>query len=125
MEEDMIPDLIKSFDGYGDITILDKTTRSDGEGGMITVWTEGATVKAAVMLDNSIQMRTAQAQGVKGNYTVTTEKPVKLPWRTVFRRESDGMIFRVTSHDEQAAPTVSTIQTRIVTAEEWELPTDE
>lgn len=121
----MIPDLIKTFDAYGEHVILDKHTENDGEGGIITVWTEGASFMAAVMLDNSIEMRTAQAQGVQGNYTVTTVKPIRLPWHTVFRRVSDGQIFRVTSHDEQAAPTVSTIQTRIVTAEEWELPTDE
>lgn len=120
----MIPDLIKSFDGYGENIILDKTTQNDGEGGVITVWTEGAHFFAAVMLDNSIEMRTAQAQGVQGNYTVTTEKNVRLPWHTVFRRIADGQVFRVTSKDEQAVPSGASFQTRIITAEEWELPTD-
>lgn len=121
----MIPDLIKQFDGYGTQVILNMAIENDGEGGLVTVWTEGARFDAAVMLDNSIEMRTAQAQGVKGNYTVTTAKPIRLPWHTVFRRLSDGQVFRVTSHDEIAAPATSTIQTRIITAEEWELPIDE
>ena len=120
----MIPDLIKSFDGYGEYVIYDRRTESDGEGGIITTWVEGAHFFAAVLLDNSIEMRTAQAQGVQGNYTVTTAKNIRLPWHTIFKR-SDGQYFRITSKDENAAPSVSTIQTRIMTAEEWEIPTDD
>lgn len=120
-----MPDLIKQFDAYGEHVILNRNMVDDGEGGVVTVWQEGAHFYAAVMLDNSVEMRTAQAQGVQGNYTVTTEKPIRLPWHTVFRRLSDGQVFRVTSRDDVAAPRTSTIQTRIVTAEEWELPVDE
>lgn len=121
----MIPDLIRDFDSFGECVILDKVTRSDGEGGITTVWQEGATFEAAVMLDSSQEMKVAMAQGVKGVYTVTTAKPVRLPWHTVFRRVEDGGIFRVTSRDDKAAPKGSAIQTRITTAEEWELPYDE
>ena len=120
-----MPDLIKQFDAYGEHVILNRNMVDDGEGGVVTVWQEGAHFYAAVMLDNSVEMRTAQALGVQGNYTVTTEKPIRLPWHTVFRRLSDGQVFRVTSRDDVAAPRTSTIQTRIVTAEEWELPVDE
>lgn len=121
----MIPDLIQQFDAYGEHVILNGSIENDGEGGFITVWSEGAHFNAAVMPDNSPEMKIAQAQGVKGIYTVTTDKPIRLPWHTVFRRVSDGQVFRITSKDETAAPRTSTIQTRIATAEEWELPADE
>lgn len=121
----MIPDLIRQFDSFGECVILDKVTRSDSEGGIITAWQDGATFEAAVELDSSPEMKFAMAQGVKGVYTVTTAKPIRLPWHTVFRRIKDGGIFRVTSRDDKAAPEGSAIQTRIVTAEEWELPYDE
>lgn len=120
-----VPDLVKQFEQYGEYTIINKAIIDDGRGGYKTTWTDGAHFYAAVILDNSTEMREAMAQGVVGNYTVTFEKEMRLPWHTVFRRESDKQIFRVVSKDEVSAPANSAIRTRITTAEEWELPVDE
>lgn len=102
-------------------TMLDKVTESDGRGGMITTWTDGATFTAAIVFDSSMQARTAEAQGVTALYTVTTAKTVNLQYHDVFRRESDGKIFRVTSDgDDRSTPASASLNMRQVGAEEWE-----
>ena len=103
--------------------MLDRTTSPDGYGGYIVEWVEGAQFEAACVFDTSIQARTADKQGVTSLYTVHTRKRVNLQYHMVFRRLSDGKIFRVTSDgDDKYDPARSTIDMRLVTAEEWELP---
>lgn len=105
-------------------TMLDKITTADGYGGYITTYTNGASFNAAIVLDNSMQARAAEKQGVTALYTVTTEKALNLQYHDVFRRESDKKIFRVTSDgDDKKTPTSASLNMRQVSAEEWELPT--
>ena len=102
---------------------IDKTTEDDGYGGERTVWTDGAHFDAAIVCDSSIEARVAQAQGVTSNYTVTTTKDRMLEYHDVFRRVSDGKVFRVTSDgDDKYTPASATLNMRQVTAEEWKLP---
>ena len=102
---------------------MDKSTADDGYGGETTVWAEGATFKAAIVFDSSIEARVAQAQGVTSRYTVTTTKDRVLEYHDVFKRLSDGKIFRVTSDgDDKYTPASATLNMRQVTAEEWKLP---
>ena len=104
--------------------MLHKTSQNDGYGGETTSWVDGATFQAAITFDSSMQARVAQSQGVKSMYTVTTKKNKVLEYHEVFRRESDGKIFRVTSDgDDKATPNSATLDMRQVTAEEWEIPT--
>lgn len=105
-------------------TLMDKTTTADGYGGYIVTYTPGAEFDAAIVLDNSLQARTALQAGVTGIYTVTTIKALNLQYHDVFRRESDGKIFRVTSDgDDKRTPASASLNMRQVSAEEWELPT--
>lgn len=105
-------------------TMQDKTTAPDGRGGMITSWTDGAQFNAAITLDSSMQARIAEAQGVTSLYSVVTNKAVNLQYHDVFRREEDGKIFRVTSDgDDKKTPESANLNMRVVTAEEWALPT--
>ena len=54
---------------------------------------------------------------------MTCEPNAKLEYHDVFRRLSDGKIFRVTSDgDDVQTPKSATFQFSRVTAEEWELP---
>ena len=102
--------------------ILDKTTTPDGYGGFNIVWKPGAPFKAAIVLDSSIEARVAEKQGVTGLYTVTTSKAINLQYHDVFKRESDGKIFRVTSDgDDKHTPTSATLDMRQVSAEEYTL----
>lgn len=104
--------------------MLDKQTIADGYGGYITQYVDGAEFDAAIVLDNSIQARVAQQQGVTALYTVTTKKAMNLQYHDAFRRVRDGKIFRVTSDgDDKATPASATLNMRQVSAEEWSLPT--
>lgn len=104
-------------------TMLHKTTQPDGYGGETTAWIDGATFDAAITFDSSMEARVAQSQGVKSLYTVTTKKNKVLEYHEVFRRESDGKLFRVTSDgDDKATPDSATLNMRQVTAEEFEVP---
>ena len=103
-------------------TILDKRTASDGYGGYITTWEDGAEFSAAIVLDTSMQARTAEKAGVTALYTVTTSRALNLQYHDVFRREADGKIFRVTSDgDDKKTPQSAKLDMRQVTAEEWTL----
>lgn len=100
--------------------MMDKTTRSDGRSGFITTWIDGAEFDAACVFDSSMQARAAEAAGVKALYTITTAKNVNLQYHDVFRRLSDGKIFRVTSDgDDKKTPASATLNMRQVTAEEF------
>ncbi len=103
--------------------MLDKKRVSDGEGGFITTWTEGAKFSAAVSLDTSIEARTAEKQGLTSVYTVLTGKNAILQYHDVFKRLYDGKVFRVTSDgDDKQTPKSAGLQKSYVTAEEYALP---
>lgn len=105
-----------------EVIMLEKTRVSDGEGGFITQWVESAPFYAAITFDSSMQARTAEKQGVTSLYTVTTRKSAILEYHDVFKRLSDGKVFRVTSDgDDKFTPDSSTLNMRQVTAEEWSL----
>lgn len=99
---------------------LNKQTQADGYGGYITTWVEGARFDAAITYDTSIEARRAEAEGVSSLYTVTTSRALTLEYHDVFRRISDGKVFRVTSDgDDKFTPASTALDMRQVTAEEW------
>lgn len=103
-------------------TMLNKQTTADGYGGYINTWTDGATFKAAIIFDTSMEARKAEKAGVSSLYTVTTKRALTLEYHDVFRREKDGKIFRVTSDgDDKYTPQSASLDMRQVTAEEWGL----
>ena len=102
--------------------MLDRTTVSDGAGGYIPTWVEGAEFDAAITYDTSMQARVGEVQGVKSLYTVTTRKSMNLQGRDVFKRLEDNKIFRVTSDgDDNKTPSGARLNMRQVTAEEYVL----
>lgn len=101
--------------------LYDRKTTPDGYGGYISTWTEGAEFSAAIVLDNSIEARTAEHQGVTALYTVTTRKALNLQYHDIFKRLTDNKLFRVTSDgDDKATPASASIDMRQVSAEEIE-----
>lgn len=98
----------------------------DGEGGWITDWTEGESFLAAVLPDTSTQTAAAERQGLTRLFRVTTPKSAMLGFHDVFRRESDGQVFRVTSDgkDVQTPEESEITPFSQVTAEAWEIPLD-
>ena len=100
--------------------MLDKRTESDGRGGVITKWVDGAGFEAAIVFLSSVQTKIANAMGDKSAYKITTTKNINLQYHDVFRRERDGKIFRVTSDgDDNKTPESAALNMRQVDAEEF------
>lgn len=120
MEEDSVSLLDEAMT---ECVVINKQTSEDGYGGYITTWIEGAKFKAAIVFDTSMEARVGEAQGVSSRYTITISRRLMLEYHDVFKRLSDGKIFRVTSDgDDKYTPRSASLDMRQVTAEEWELP---
>ena len=97
---------------------IDKTTQADGYGGVETVWTAGAKIQAAVVLDTSMEARRAEAEGVKSLYTIVTGKAITLMYGEIIQRLSDGAYFKITSDGtDKRTPASAGLDMRTVTAE--------
>lgn len=108
---------------YEPLTIINKAIIDDGYGGTTVAWTDGATIQGALVLEESVQMRIAQAMGVTSSYTLTVKKSVELDYHTVLRRESDKKIFRLVSNtDDKKTPASAGLDMRQYKAEEWKIP---
>lgn len=100
---------------------LNKNKVSDGEGGYIISWTEGAQFEAAIVFDSSMEARAAEKAGVTSLYTVSVPKELSVEYHDVFKRLSDGKIFRATSDgDDKKTPQSASFQISQFTAEEFE-----
>lgn len=109
-------------DAMENFQMMDKTTVDDGYGGFKPVWVPGAEFKAAVVYDDSIAAQQALSEGVTGVYTVTTGRNINLQFHDVFKRLSDGKIFRVkTDGDDKKTPRSAGLDMRQVRAEEWSI----
>lgn len=103
-------------------TLLEKKRVPDGEGGWTVTWVDGMEFDAAIVLDNSTQARVAEKEGMTSVFTVTTEKNMGLDFHDVFRRNSDGDTFRVTSDSQDIqTPDRASFQFAQVSAEKWNL----
>lgn len=101
--------------------VMNKAKVSDGEGGFTTAWQEGAEFEAAIVKDTSLEARIAEKDGLTNTYTVTTSNSA-LEFHDVFKRKSDGQVFRVTSNgDDKRTPSVASFEFEQVSAAEWSL----
>lgn len=93
----------------------------DGEGGRKTVWAAGDGFKAALVRSSAVEERVGERQGTASSWTVTLHEV--LAFHDVFRRDSDGAAFRVTSRSADVKPPE---EARFAFyqcfAEEWEVP---
>lgn len=102
--------------------IMNKIKTSDGEGGSITTWIEGAEILVAITTDMSMSARVAEREGVTSTYTLTTKRENALDFHDVIKRKKDGKIFRVTSDaNDKMSPAVSSLDMAQATAERWTL----
>lgn len=101
---------------------LNHIREDDPYGSSTDTWTDGATFQAAVIKNNSTDALIAERQGVSEIFTVVTYKDFLLDYHDVFRRLSDGQIFRVTGMSKDSeAPNASSVKIAKTTAERWEL----
>ena len=103
--------------------LMDKVSVSDGMGGFYYTWTDGAKFSATIIKQGSPIVTVAEQQGVNEQYNVITPTGAALDFHDVFRRVSDGAIFRVTGRiRDTQAPAASSVQIAKVTAERWVIP---
>ena len=107
-----LPILMQANENYGTFEFINESTVDDGYGGYTTAYTAGATFDAVLV---------AEQDGVKGVYTLTTDKVVPLAWHKIFRRKGTNAVYRVTSKDEHATPSTTPMNLREVKAEEYAL----
>lgn len=109
-------------EAYEEFTIINKAIVPDGYGGTETVYTDGAKIQGALVLDTAGETRIAQALGATANYTLTVEKQIELDYHTIIRREKDGAYFRLTNDsDDKKTPASATLNMRQYSAERWQL----
>ena len=107
---------------YEDFIVMNKIVVDDGYGGTSNTWTEGITIKGAMVFNNSTQMKIAQSMGVTSAYTLTVKKTVLLDFHTVLKRKKDNKIFRLTTNsDDKKTPDSAGLNMRQYSAEEWKL----
>lgn len=112
----LIDDAMETF------IMVDKTTTPDGYGGIEVVYKDGATFQGAIVFNNSIEAKKAEAQGVSSVYTLTTRRNTILQYHDVIKRSRDNKIFRVTSDgDDLFTPNSAGLDMRNVSCEEWSL----
>lgn len=106
-------------DAMEEFKFLDEKTAPDGFGGQVSTWSEGAKFVAAAIYDQSLQANVAETQGVSSLWTVTLPINVRMDFHKVFKRISDGKIFRCTSKDFKETPKAASFNIRQIRAEEW------
>ena len=101
-------------------TLFTRCTRLvRGEAG----YADGEGFEAALIKTASPEGFSGECQGVREGYTVVVKAGVTLQYGEAFRRESDGLIFRVTSNTRDgAAPAASSVGVAKCSAERWEAP---
>ena len=110
------------LDGFEKCAMLTKTgKRPDGEGGFIYYWELGEEFTAAFDFQASMQAKVAEKQGVTGLWNILVKRETRLEFHNVFKRLSDGQVFRVTSKDDKATPKSAGLDLRLISAEEWTL----
>lgn len=96
----------------------------DGEGGYSRSWSPASEFEAAVVHDKTTQDRVAEKQGAVTTWTVTTR--AELAFHDVFKRQSDGKAFRVTSEAADGrTPSAASFQFNQCTAEEYDMEVPE
>ena len=107
-----------------DCKILNHVRTDDPYGGYVDEWTEGATFKAAIAKNTSIEQQIAEKDGVSEAFTVVVHDDFPLDYHDVFKRVRDNAVFRVTSRtSDSIAHPASTVRIAKVNAERWVLPT--
>ena len=102
------------------LTKMDKTSVSDGMGGFIEEFKEGAEFKGSVVMDNTTQGRIAEKQGVTSIYTITVKKSVPLSYGDIIKRKSNNNYYRITSvPDENQTPARASLDMKQAQAERW------
>lgn len=123
-----MPFMLEEFE-HG-CTMQDKATISDGEGGTITTYRDGAPFNCYPDLGTSATVQIAEALGNKSVYDINVPKSVQIGVGDIFKitRSTDGgaclpvgTYFRVTT-DPKQTPNKSTLDLKMFKAEKVASP---
>ena len=111
-------------DIFEPLIFVNKVTIPDGMGGTETIWKDGAEFQGSITLDNSIEAKVAEQQGVTNVYTVTTGNNVFLEFNDIIKRKEDQQTFKIKSlnNTENIPPEFAVLKLRYATAELHNLP---
>lgn len=111
-------------EAYEPFNFIEKSPQPDGEGGYITVWTEGAEFQATADFSTSSLSNIADKLTERVNCVITTSKAITLEPMDVIKRQSDGTYFRILSDGaNNKTPNSAGLDMRQSKAEIWNLPT--
>lgn len=82
-------------DQMEEYVILNRTTHNDGYGGVVTTWSDGATIQAAIDVPDSEMATIADKLTERKNCHLITEKAILLQINDYLRRKSDGLHFHI------------------------------
>lgn len=110
-------------DFYENLRLMERRTTSDGMGGFIESFVDGAEFQGAITTSNTIESRVAEKQGVTSLYIITVPLNVPIRYNDIVKRVVNNETFRVTSRPEDmTTPKVSNLEFKQVTAELFKLP---
>lgn len=102
--------------------VLNKVRESDGMGGYRVTWQEGVEFSAAFEYMGSAETIIAEKQGTARTYRIYVPRSLSLDYHDVFRRISDGAVFRVTNVGvDRQTPSTTALDLRLIECERWEL----
>ena len=94
---------------------------ADGYGGTIPTWGLGTSFMAAFVLNVSVENKRADKEDIRNTYTVITSRDITLMHGDIIKRLSDDKFFWITSDGtDKKTPLSSTLDMRVVTAEEMD-----
>jgi len=103
-----------------DCTKRVKTSASDGLLGRTNSWTNGTTFKAAIIKQQNQEDTEAERPDLNERYLIVVPTGTALAFHDVFKRDSDGAVFRVLGDvRDSEAPAQSSVQITKVQAERW------
>lgn len=103
--------------------LLKKIAVPDGMGGELASWADGASFECSLALDNCMEARRAEKEGVTSLYTALVDKDMPISYGDYFRDTASGETYRVTSNPkEKVAPATSGLSLKVFTAERKETP---
>lgn len=124
MEEGGILNLL--FSMMEECRFLNHIREDDEYGSSSEYWTDGSKFMATITKNSTTEAVIAEREGVTEIFTVVVKTGTNLDYHDVFKRLSDGQIFRVTGKTvDSEAPGASTVKIAKTTAEKWVIPSDQ
>ena len=113
-------------DSYEPFYFIEKKFVSDGAGGFIPTWTQGAEFMATANFPQSSLSDIANKLTERINCTITTSRAITLDFMDVIQRKEDGQCFRILSNGkENKTPVSASLDMRQSKAETWSPPDSE